>query len=124
MDIAPIRNETDYRAALKRIDKLMDAGYGSREGDELDVLVTLVESYEQKRCAIEVPDPVEFIKNAMELKGMDQSALATLLGSRSRASEILNRKRPLTLAHIRKIATAWRVPSDPLVREYEVANRK
>ncbi len=120
MDISPIRTNADYRAAMARIDDLMDAEHGSREGDELDVLATLVEVYEQKYFPIESPDPIEFIKNAMELKGLDQTGLAEILDSRSRASEILNKKRALTLSQIRKIAMEWHVPADPLIREYEL----
>jgi HTH-type transcriptional regulator/antitoxin HigA len=120
MDISPIRTNADYRAAMARIDDLMDAEHGSREGDELDVLATLVEVYEQKYFPIESPDPIEFIKNAMELKGLDQTGLAKILDSRSHASEILNKKRALTLSQIRKIAMEWHVPADPLIREYEL----
>lgn len=121
MDIKPIRTEADYDAMLGRVDALMDAEYGTPRGDELDVLVTLLESYEQKHFTVELPDPVDFIKNAMEFLGVDQAGLALILNSRPRASEILNRQRPLTLTHIRKITTAWHVPADPLISEYEVA---
>ncbi len=121
MEIKPIRTEADYAAALERADALMGAEDGSAEGDELDILATLLASYEQKHHAIEAPDPVEFIKNAMEFRGLDQNALAQVLNSRSRASEILNRKRPLTLNNIRKITAALGVPADPLLREYELA---
>ncbi len=120
MDIKPIVTDSDYEAALNRVDVLMDAEHGTPEGDELDVLVTLLESYEQRHFAIDAPDPVEFIKNAMEFMGAEQSDLATLLNSRSRASEILNRRRPLTLDHIRKIASGLHLPADPLISEYDV----
>jgi HTH-type transcriptional regulator/antitoxin HigA len=121
MEIRPIRTEADHRAALARIGELMGAEANSPEGDELDILATLVEVYEQKHFAIEAPDPVEFLKNVMEFLGLEQNELASVLRSRSRASEILNRRRPLTLDQIRRISSAWQVPTDPLINEYEVA---
>ena len=121
MEIRPIRTEADHHAALARIGELMGAKVNSPEGDELDILATLVEAYEQKHFAIEAPDPVEFLKNVMEFLGLEQNELASVLRSRSRASEILNRRRPLTLDQIRRISSAWQVPTDPLINEYEVA---
>jgi len=120
MNIRPIHTKVDYEATLERIDSLMDAQPGTADGDELDVLTMLVEHYEQKQFPIDSPDPVEFIKNAMEFLGVEQKGLADLLNSRSRASEILNRRRPLTLDQIRRIAAAWQIPADPLIGEYEV----
>ena len=121
MDIRPLQNEADYEAMLSRVDGLMNAEPGTREGDELEVLTMLIERYEQKHHSIEAPDPVEFLKNTMEFRGIGQNGLALVLGSRSRASEILNRRRPLTLDQIRKITSAWQVPSDALIGQYEVA---
>lgn len=123
MDIKAIRSEVDYLDSLKRIESLMDAGSGTPEGDELDVLATLVEAYEQKHYPIEAPDPVELIKNVMEFLGEDQTGLARILKSKPRASEILNRRRRLTLAQIRQISVAWKVPADPLIQEYELASQ-
>ena len=120
MNIRPVHNESDYKSALRRIDCLMNAEPGTPGGDELDLLTTLVEHYEQKHHQIEAPDPVEFLKNIMEFRGIGQNSLAAVLCSRSRASEILNRRRPLTLDQIRKISTAWQVPADALIREYEL----
>ena len=124
MNIKPIRTDSDYDAVLGRVDALMDAAAGTPEGDELDVLVTLLEAYEQKYFFIDAPDPVEYIKNAMEFKGLDQTGLARVLNSRPRASEILNRQRPLTLDHIRKITSAWRIPAEPLISEYKTARNR
>ena len=121
MLIKPIKTGADHQATLKRIDALMDAEYDTAEGDELDALVTLAEAYEKKHVPIEAPDPVEFIKHMLEFRGEDQSALARLLHSRPRASEILNRKRKLTLSQVRRISEAWGVPADPLVQDYELS---
>jgi HTH-type transcriptional regulator/antitoxin HigA len=120
MDIKPIRTDADYKVTMNRIDALLDAEFGSQEGDELDVLSMLVDAWEQKHFAIAEPDPVEFIKNVMEFMGTGQGELATVLDSRPRASEILNRRRPLTLGNIRKITAAWHVPADALIGEYEL----
>lgn len=122
MIIKPIHSEADHAAALDRIEALMDAEPGTPEGDELDILATLVEVYEQRHYPMEAPDPVEFIKNVMEFQGIDQAEFGRLLRSRSRASEILNRRRPLNLSQIRQITNAWKVPADPLIREYELAS--
>ena len=119
--IRPIRNEADYEWNLARIDALMDAEPGTPEGDELDVLATLVEKWEERHYPIEQPDPVEFLKYAMESMEKDQSDLAKILNSRPRASEILNRQRPLTLKQIRTIAKAWNLPTELLVQDYELA---
>ncbi len=120
MIIKPIRSDSDYRSALQRVDELMDAVPGTPEGEELDVLATLVEAYEERHVPIESPDPVEFIKNVLLFRGESQVDLARLLGSRPRASEILNRKRKLTLGQVRQIAVGWQVPADPLVRDYDL----
>jgi HTH-type transcriptional regulator/antitoxin HigA len=122
MNIKPIHSEDDYVESLARIDALMDAKPGTPQGDELDILATLVEAYEESRYPVEAPDPVEFIKNVMEFLGLDQAELGRLLQSRPRASEILNRRRQLTLNQIRQITTAWKVPADPLIREYELTS--
>lgn len=119
--IRPIRNDTDYQWNLARIETLMDAKPGTPEGDELDVLATLVEQWEERHYPIEQPDPIEFLKDVMESTGKDQSELAKLLNSRPRASEILNRQRPLTLKQIRTIARAWNLPTELLVQDYELA---
>ena len=97
MEIKPIRNEADYDAALEAIDGLMGAAPDTPEGDKLEVLVTLVEAYEAERWSLEPPDPVSVIEHVMEARGLRQRDLATLIGSQPRASEVLNRRRPLTL---------------------------
>ena len=120
MEIKPIRTEDDYEEMLARIDAIFDAEPDTEEGDELDVLFLIVEEYERKHHPIEPLDPIEFIRCTMELRGVGQKELAKLLCSRSRASEILNRKRPLSLEHIRKIAVAWNVPAEAMISEYEL----
>jgi HTH-type transcriptional regulator/antitoxin HigA len=121
--IRPIKSEADYRWSLERIAGLMDAEPDTPEGDELDVLATLVETWEERHHPIAALDPVEFLKGAMEAMGKDQTELAELLNSRPRASEILNRQRPLTLKQIRTIAAAWNLPTDLLVQDYELSPR-
>jgi len=122
MIIKPIHSEADHAAALERIEALMDAEPGTPEGDELDILATLVEVYEQRHYPMDAPNPVEFIKNVMEFQGIGQAEFGRLLRSRSRASEILNLRRPLSLSQIRQIASAWKVPADPLIKEYDLAS--
>ena len=97
MVIKPIRNEADYDEALKTIDGLMGAAPNTPDGDTLEVLVTLVEAYEAERWPMETPDPVSMIEHVMEARGLLQKDLAALIGSQPRASEVLNRHRPLTL---------------------------
>lgn len=122
MDIRPIKTEQDYDRALQRIETLMDARPGTPEGDELDILATLVEQFEATHHPIDAPDPVEFLKQVMQFHGWNQSDLAAVLNSRSRASEILTRKRPMTLANIRRITQRWHIPADPLIRDYPLTN--
>src|SRR5579884_3773816 len=103
MEIKPIKTERDYRRVLKEIELLMDARAGSREGDKLDVLVTLAEAWEEKHHAIEAPDPVKAIEFAMEQRGLTRRDLEPYIGSRARVAEVLNHKRPLTLPMIRRL---------------------
>lgn len=121
MDVKPIKTEGDYDAALVEIDRLMGSPLGSRDGDNLEVLVTLVEAYEAEHWPIEAPDPVAAIMHVMEANGWQQKDLAELIGSQPRASEILNRRRPLTLPMIRALSDKWNLPTDALVREYSLA---
>ena len=122
MDIKAIKNNHDYEAALHRIEKIMDAKFGTAEGDELDVLSTLVDVYENEHFPIEEPDPIEFLKQTMAFKGETQASLSKILCSRSRANEILTKRRPLTLTHIRRIVDAWNIPATPLIHEYSLTN--
>ena len=115
MVIYPIKTEDDYNNAMLRIDVLMDAAPGTEEGDELDVLTTLVEAYERDHFPIEAPDPVEAILFRMEQMGIDRKALEPLLGGRNRVSEVLNRKRNLSKSQIRKLHDGLNIPLENLI---------
>jgi HTH-type transcriptional regulator/antitoxin HigA len=124
MDIRPIRNDRDHKAALAEIERLWGAAIGTPDGDKLDVLVTLVETYEERRWPLHTRrrfDPVDVLHYAINELGHTQSEFAEILGSRSRASEILARRRPLTLEMIQKITASWKIPADLLVRPYKIA---
>lgn len=111
-----IRTDAAHRAALERIDDILTAAPGTPEADELEALTILVNAYEEEVFPIDRDlDPISFLTNAMEQLGHTQADLAGLLGSRSHASEILSGARPLSLEQIRKIASAWNLPTDPLI---------
>jgi len=120
--IRPIRTDVDHRAALIGIERLWGASEGTDDGDKLDILVALVEKYEESRWSIVEPgwDPVDVLRYAIVEMGHTQAELSSLLGSRSRASEILNRHRCLTVEMIHKISEAWKIPAALLIRPYEV----
>ena len=115
MDIHPVKTEDDYKNALLRIDTLLDAVPGTEEGDELDVLATLVEAYERDHFPIEAPDPVEAIMFRMEQMGLDRKALEPFLGGRNRVSEVLNRKRKLSMSQIRRLHDGLNIPLENLI---------
>jgi HTH-type transcriptional regulator/antitoxin HigA len=116
--VRPVRTERDYEVALERIGQIMTARPGTPEGDELDVLSTLVEAYETEHHPIEAPDPIALVEFAMEQRGVDRTELEPLIGGRGRVSEVLNRKRALSLGMIRRLKTEWALPADVLVRTY------
>jgi HTH-type transcriptional regulator/antitoxin HigA len=123
MDIRPIRTDEDRRAALAAIEACWGAAEGTEEDDKLDVLTALVEVYEAKRWPVDVSerfDPVDVLHYAIAELEHTQAKLAELLGSRSRASEILARRRALTVEMIHKIREAWKIPADLLVRPYKI----
>ena len=119
MEIKPIKTEADYEAALAEIDRLFEALPGSLDGDRLEILTTLVEVYEDKHFAIPLPDPIEAIQYYMESRGLSRRDLEPYLGSRGRVSEVLNRKRPLSLEMIRKLHQGIGIPADILISPYE-----
>jgi HTH-type transcriptional regulator/antitoxin HigA len=123
MEIRPIRTEADHRAALTEIEACWGAPSQTDEGDRLDVLLALVDAYEERRWPIgrEVSfDPIDVLNFAIDELGHTQAELAELLGSRSRASEVLSRRRAMTVAMIHKISTGWKIPADLLVRPYKL----
>jgi HTH-type transcriptional regulator/antitoxin HigA len=123
MNIKPIKTEADHQAALCEIERLMNAAPNTPEGDCLEVMTLLVVAYEAQHHPIGDPDPIEAILHRMEAMGMDRVDLEPILGHRGRVSEVLNRKRPLTLEMIRRISEAMDIPADVLVRPYETQNR-
>jgi len=117
MDIKPVKTEKDYYDALERLEVIFDANPGKPEG-EVEILVMLIERYENEHYSIDLPDPIEAIKFRMEQMGYNQSGLAEIIGQKSRASEILNRKRKLSLEMIRQLHKALNIPMDVLVQVY------
>ena len=123
MEIRPIRTDKDHKAALAEIEACWGAPEGSEAGDRLDVFLALVEIYESKRWPTDLSkrfDPIDVLNYAIDELGHTQAELAELLKSRPRASEILSRRRPLTLGMIHKISEAWKIPADLLVRPYRI----
>lgn len=117
MNIRPIHTEADYESALVRIDTLMDATPDSPDSDELDILAMLVEAYEAKHYPIGPADPIEAIKFRMDQMGLEPKDLTTIIGSRSKVSEVLNHKRPLSLNMIRNLHDKLNVPLETLIRQ-------
>ncbi|MBV8103137.1 MAG: helix-turn-helix domain-containing protein [Hyphomicrobiales bacterium] len=123
MEIRPIRTDEDHRIALAEIEACWGAPEGTEEGDKLDVLIALVDAYEEKRWPIDLDenfDPIDVLNHAIDELGHTQAELADILGSRSRASEILSRRRALTVEMIHKVSKAWKIPADLLVRPYKI----
>lgn len=118
MIIKAIKTEEDYEKALDRLKSIFQAEADTPYGDEAEVLSILIEKYEEEHFPIGMPDPIEAIKFRMEQMGMNQKDLAEVVGFTSRVSEILNRKRKLTLNMIRKLSTALHIPTEVLVQEY------
>ncbi len=118
MNLKPIKTEQDYNDALNRLSEIFDAKRGSKAGDELEILSILIDKYENENFPIDLPDPVEAIKFRMEQMGMKQKDLVEVVGFKSRVSEILNKKRKLTLDMIRKISSTLKIPTDILIQEY------
>ena len=116
MDITPIKSQRDYRRVLREIEKLMGARRNSREGDRLDVLVTLVEAWERKHYRLDLPDPVEAIKYHMEQNGLLPRDLIPFIGGRNRVHEVLNRRRELTINMIRRLHEGLGIPAESLIR--------
>jgi len=118
MEIRPIKTKKDYQLALARLELIFDAKKNSKEGDELEILSILIEKYENEHFPIGFPDPIEAIKFRMEQLGYTQTDLAKVVGLKSRASEILNKKRKLTLEMIRQLHDILKIPKEVLIQAY------
>src|SRR5712692_143821 len=116
MEIKPIKNERDYEQALRRVESLWKSPEGSPEGDELDVLATLIEAYEREHFPIDLPDPVEAIKFRLEQQGKDSRALIGVIGQRTRVYEVLRGKRSLSLNMIRELHDKFGIPANVLIQ--------
>jgi HTH-type transcriptional regulator / antitoxin HigA len=120
MQIRPIKTRADHRAALKEIERLMDARPGTPAGDRLEVLTTLVEHYESQHEQIEPPDPIDALLYYMDSRGLKRRDLEPYLGSRARVAEVLNRRRSLTIEMIRKLHAGLGISAEVLIRPYSV----
>lgn len=120
MNIKPIKTETDYTEALQAVENLMGAKIDTPEGDSLDVLVTLIEAYEEKHHPILPPEPVEAIIHQMESQGLSRKDLIPFFGSRARVSEILNKKRSLSINMIRKLQKGLGISAEILIKPYNI----
>ncbi len=119
MELRPIRTETDYKEALRAIEALFDAPPNTPECDRLDVLSTLVEVYEKREFPIALPDPIEAIQYYMEARGWTRRDLEPCIGSRARVSEVLSRKRSLTLEMVRRLNQQLGIPAEVLIQPYD-----
>ncbi len=124
MDIYPIKTEADYQVALAEIQSLFDSAPNTPQGDKLEVLATLVEAYEEKHFPIPAPDPIEAVRYFMDSRGLTRKDLEPYIGNRARVSEVLNRKRPLTLRMIQRLHNTLGVPADMLLKPYQVSRRR
>jgi len=123
MDLRPIKNEKDYRDGLERLNVIFDAAIDTKEGDEAEVLSLLIENYENENHPIEAPDPIEAIKIRMEELNMRQKDLVGIIGGKSRVSEILNRKKRLTVDMIRELERTLQISASVLVNNYKLVNQ-
>ncbi len=121
MNIKPIRSEQDYDEALARLEAIFDAPADTAEGDEAEILALLIENYENEHHFIEAPDPIEAIKIRLEEMNLRQSDLVGVIGGKSRVSEVLNRKRKLSVEMIRRLSAKLKLPTALLVQDYALA---
>ncbi|MBE0647611.1 MAG: transcriptional regulator [Bacteroidales bacterium] len=121
MDIKPIKSENDYRYALSRMEVIFDSAVGTNESDEADILALMIDDYEQKYYSIEAPDPIEAIKIRMEEMGLKQKDLVKVIGGKSRVSEILHKKRKLTLEMIRNLIIRLDLSAETLLKDYPLS---
>ena len=123
MELKPIKSEIDYRNALKRLEVIFDAPVDTKEGDEAEILSLLIENYENEHYPIESPDPIEAIKIRMEELNMRQKDLVGIIGGKSRVSEILNRKKRLTVEMIRELERILEISASVLVNKYQLEKK-
>src|SRR5438128_2368363 len=120
MELRPIRTKADYRAALREVERLWEAQPGTDAGDRVEILTTLIEAYEATHFPIPAPDPIAAIEFMMEQKGLTRRALEPAIGSRGRVSEVLTRRRPLTLPMVRGLSELLDIPAEILIQPYEI----
>ena len=120
MNIKPVKCEADYDAALARVDDLMDAELDTPQGDELDILVTLIEKYEAQHHPVDAPNPIEAIRFRMDQIGLKDKDLIPYIGQSGRVSEVLSFKRKLTINMIRKLHSELKIPTESLIQDYEL----
>lgn len=118
MKIKPIKTEADYHKALERLEIIFDAKKGTEEGDELEILSVLIDNYESENFPMEMPDPISAIHFRMEQMGLKQKDLVDMIGFKSRVSEVMNKKRKLTLDMIRKLNAELKIPTEVLIQDY------
>lgn len=123
MEIKPIKSELDYRNALNRLELIFDAAVNTKEGDEAEILSLLIENYENEHYPIEAPDPIEAIKIRMEELNMRQQDLVGILGGKSRVSEILNKKKRLTVDMIRELEKKLEISASVLINNYQLSEK-
>lgn len=121
MELRPIKTEMDYQKSLKRLEEIFDASIGTPESDEADILALMVDEYEKKHFPIDAPDPIEAIKIRMEEMHLKQVDLINEIGGKSRVSEILNRKRKLTVEMIRNLTKKLNLSSELLISDYQIS---
>jgi len=121
MQIKPVKTESDYYNALNRLEKIFDAPVNTHEGDEAEILSLLIENFEDEHYPIEAPDPVEAIKIRMEEMNLSQKDLVGVIGAKSKVSEVLNRKRKLTVNMIRNLTDKLQLPASMLIKDYQLS---
>jgi HTH-type transcriptional regulator/antitoxin HigA len=124
MKIKPVRTKADYERALREIERMWGAKEGTPQGNQLDVLATLVEAYERKHFPIDPPDPIEAIRFRLEQQGLDHRALIGVIGGRSRVHEVMHRQRALSLAMIRRLHERFGIPAEVLIRPARMGRRR
>ena len=124
MNLKPVKNDADHAAALREIERLWDAAEGTPEGDRLEILMTLVEAYEEANFPIDLPDPIEAIKFRLEQQGEDKKALIGILGNRTRVYEVMRGDRALSLAMIRRLNAELHIPAEVLIQPVHSRRRK